>query len=210
MTGHQVRFPAGSRLLHWIMAPMIVAMLFIGVGMAASISARYELLVSIHRPLGVAIFVMCVLRIVNRFINPPPELPETLPSMQRFAAKASHIVLYALMLIMPLVGWGMLSAARYPIALYGPLRLPPILPHDLTLYARLRDLHTALAYLFFATFLVHFGPALFHGLIRRDGVFDSMASWQRSSIGILRTVPASMQDSTYIAEPNADRYQADR
>ena len=175
----QARFPAASRLLHWIMAPMIVAMLFIGVGMAASVSTRYELLVSIHRPLGIAILVLCVIRIVNRFINPPPELPDTLPSMQRSAAKASHIMLYALMLTMPLVGWGMLSAARYPIVLYGPLRLPPILPHELTLYAWLRVLHTGLGYLLFATFLIHFGAALFHGLIRRDGVFGSMASWRR-------------------------------
>jgi len=171
----QACFPAASRLLHWMMAP-IVAMLFIGVGMAASVSACYDLLVSIHRPLGIAIFVLCVIRIVNRFINPPPELPATLPSMQRFAAKASHIVLYALMLSMPLIGWDMLSAARYPIVLYGPLRLPPILPHDLTLYAWLRDLHTVLAYLRFATFLAHFGAALFHGLIRRDGVFGP---WRR-------------------------------
>jgi cytochrome b561 len=174
----QAHFPAVSRLLHWLMAAMIVAMLFIGVGMAASLSPRYELLVSIHRPLGIAIFVLCVIRIVNRFINPPPELPDAVPSLQRFAAKASHVLLYALMFIMPLVGWGMLSAARYPIVLYGPLRLPPILPHDLTLYAWLRDLHTDLAYLLFATFLAHFGAALFHGLIRRDGVLESMASWR--------------------------------
>ena len=39
----QARFPAVSRLLHWLMAAMIVAMLFIGVGMAASLSPRYEL-----------------------------------------------------------------------------------------------------------------------------------------------------------------------
>src|ERR1700738_793475 len=157
----QRRFPAVSRLLHWLMAPMIVAMLFIGLGMAASVSARYQLLVSIHRPLGVAVLVLCVVRMINRFINPPPELPDTVPSLQRFAAKASHIALYALMFIMPLVGWGMLSAARYPVVVYGPLRLPPILPHDLTLYARLRDLHTDLAYLFFATFLAHFGGQRF-------------------------------------------------
>jgi cytochrome b561 len=174
----QARFPAASRLLHWLMAAMIVAMLFIGVGMAASVSARYELLVSIHRPLGIAIFVLCVIRFVNRFFNPPPELPDTVPSLQRFAAKAAHGVLYTLMFIMPLVGWGMLSAARYPIVLYGPLRLPPILPYDLTLYAWLREFHTDLAYLFFATFLVHFGAALFHGLIRRDGVLGGMASWR--------------------------------
>ena len=173
----QPRFAAASRLLHWLMAPMIIAMLFIGVGMAASVARRYDLLVSIHRPLGIAIFVLCVIRIVNRFINPPPELPDTLPSLQRFAAKVSHIVLYALMLIMPLVGWGMLSAARYPIALFGSVHLPFILPHNAMLYAVLRKAHTILAYLFFLTFVAHFGAILFHTLIVRDGIWTRMAPW---------------------------------
>jgi cytochrome b561 len=196
----QPRFPAASRVLHWLMAPMIIAMLFIGVGMAASASRRYDLLVSIHRPLGIAIMVLCVARIVNRLINPPPDLPDTVPSLQRFAAKASHNLLYALMLVMPLVGWSMLSAARYPIVLYGAVQLPPILPHDLTLYAWLRDLHTVLAYLLFATFLAHFGAALYHGLIRRDGVFGSMASWERGSMQLARTNPTSIQSSTQTPE----------
>jgi cytochrome b561 len=144
--------------------------------------------------------VLCVARIVNRLINPPPDLPDTVPSLQRFAAKASHILLYALMLVMPLVGWGMLSAARYPIVLYGAVQLPPILPHDLTLYAWLRDLHTVLAYLLSATFLAHFGAALYHGLIRRDGVFGSMASWERGSMQLARTNPMSIQSSTQTPE----------
>ncbi|MGO8920715.1 MAG: cytochrome b [Stellaceae bacterium] len=178
MTTPQPRFAAPSRLLHWLMAAMVLAMLFIGVGMAASVSERYGLLVSIHRPLGIAILVLVVIRFANRLIHPPPALPDTLAPLQRLAAKASHLVLYALMLVMPLVGWGMLSAARYPVVLWGPLTLPPILPHDVVLYARLRSLHTFLAYLLFATFLAHFGAALFHGMIRRDGVFESMASWR--------------------------------
>jgi cytochrome b561 len=197
----QLRFAAASRLLHWVMAPMVIAMLFIGVGMAATVSRRYDLLVSIHRPLGIAILVLCVARIVNRFINPPPDLPDSVPSLQRFAAMASHIALYLLMLIMPLVGWGMLSAARYPIVLYGPVRLPPILPHDLILYAWLREFHTVLAYLLFATVLTHFGAALYHGLIRRDGVFGSMASWKRGSLRLASTNSSSIQHSPQAAEP---------
>ena len=88
------------------------------------------------------------------------------------------VVLYALMFALPLVGWGMLSAARYPIILYGPLELPPILPHDAVLYAVLRTAHTVLALLLFATFIAHFSAALMHALIYRDGVFPSMASWK--------------------------------
>jgi cytochrome b561 len=178
MTAYAARFPRLSRLLHWLMAAMILAMLFIGIGMVATVSKRYELLVSIHRPLGIAILILVVVRLVNRRLNPPPALPDTVPPVQRLAAKASHLLLYASMVAMPLVGWGMLSAERYPIVLYGPLQLPSILPHNVALYAWLRFLHTCVAYLLFFTFLTHFGAALFHGLIRRDGVFESMASWR--------------------------------
>lgn len=72
----------------------------------------------------------------------------------------------------------MLSAGGYPIVLYGPLHLPSILPQNATVYAALRGLHTVLAYLLFVTFLAHLAAALFHGLIRRDGVLESMASWR--------------------------------
>ena len=39
--------------------------------------------------------------------------------------------MYGLMLVLPLVGWGMLSAARYPIVLHGAVHLPFILPHNI-------------------------------------------------------------------------------
>jgi len=179
MNSHSSRFPLFSRWLHWLMAVMVLAMLFLGIGMAASVSDRYRLLVAIHRPLGMAVLVLVAIRLVNRLFHPPPPLPDTLPPLQRLAAKASHVLLYALMFIMPLLGWGMLSAARYPIVIFGSLRLPPILPHDPALYAVLRQLHTDFAYLLFGVFLAHLGAALLHGLIRRDGVFESMASWGR-------------------------------
>jgi cytochrome b561 len=177
----QARFPAISRFLHWLMAIVVLSMLFIGIGMVATESNRYHVLVSIHKPLGIAILVLVIIRFVNRRLNPPPPLPASLPRWQRMAAEGSHYLLYALMFAMPLIGWGMLSAEPYPVVLAGPLRLPPILPQNAMLYAWLRQLHTVLAYLFFLTFLAHFGAALLHGLVRRDGVFESMASFGQNS-----------------------------
>jgi cytochrome b561 len=180
MIGQQARFPAISRFLHWLMAIMVLSMLFIGIGMVATESDRYHALVAIHKPLGIAILILVIIRFVNRLLNPPPPLPASLPGWQRMAAEGSHYLLYTLMFSMPLVGWGMLSAEPYPVVLAGSLHLPPILPQSATLYAWLRQLHTMLAYLFFVTFLVHFGAALLHALVRRDGVFESMASFGRS------------------------------
>jgi len=179
MMAQPTQFSILSRVLHWTMAAMILAMLFIGVGMVASL-ADYHWLVSIHKPLGVLILILAAIRLLNRLLSPAPPLPAEMPAWQRFAAHASHVVLYVLMFALPLVGWGMLSAARYPIVLHGSLELPPILPQDPALYAALREAHTILALLLFATFAAHLGAALMHALIFRDGVFQSMASVEKS------------------------------
>jgi cytochrome b561 len=186
-----VQFSVLSRILHWTMAALVLVMLFIGVGMVASLS-DYHWLVSVHKPLGVLVLILAAIRLVNRLLNPAPPLPEGMPSWQRFAAHASHVALYALMFALPLVGWAMLSAARYPVVLCGPLQLPPILPQDAMLYAMLRTTHTILAYLLFVTFIAHLGAALMHALIFRDGVFQSMASWKaRSGAGVENGVPTA-------------------
>jgi cytochrome b561 len=163
-----------ARILHWLMAALIVAMLFIGVGMVASVSARHLWLVRIHKPLGIAILVLAVLRLIVRMRRAPPLLPADLPAPQRLAAHASHVLLYGLMLGMPLVGWAMLSAGGYPVMLSASLRLPSIFPANPVAFAVLRHLHAWLAMLLFVTFLAHMAAALYHGLIRCDGVLAAM------------------------------------
>src|SRR5262249_46472147 len=91
-------------------------------------------------------------------------------------AKLSHYVLYALMIAMPLIGWAMLSAGGYPIVLLWGIHLPAIAPASASLHALLWIAHQVLALAFFALILLHLAAALFHALIRRDGVFESMTS----------------------------------
>jgi len=164
-----------ARLLHWLMALMILAMLFIGAGMVATVSEKHQWLLAIHKTLGIAILLLVVVRLVVRLRHRPPPLPMDMPAWQRFVAHASHWLLYALMFALPLIGWGMLSAGGYPVMLSHSLRLPAILPANPVLFAWLREAHRYLAYLFFLAFLAHMGAALYHGLVRRDGVLSSMA-----------------------------------
>src|ERR1700732_5217877 len=123
MTAERQQFTVSMRLLHWTMAALVLTMLGIGVAMVASL-ADYHLLVSLHRPLGIAILLLVVVRFVNRLLNPPPPFPATMSRAERLAATASEFTMYGLMFVLPLVGWGMLSAARYPIVLYGSLDFP--------------------------------------------------------------------------------------
>jgi cytochrome b561 len=170
------RFALPSRILHWLMAPMVIVQLLIGVTMIASLS-YYPLLLAIHRPLGILILAFALVRLANRLTHRLPPFPPTMGSVERRIASWSEYLLYALLLVQPLVGWAMLSAARFPIVLVGPIRLPGIGPHNLDVYAVLREAHNVLAFLLFATFTAHVCAVLFHTLVLRDRLLDRMAVW---------------------------------
>ena len=168
------RFNPLQRTLHWVMAVCILTMLFIGVGMASTIAPEYLTLVNIHKPLGILILILALIRLIVRLRYGAPPLPVDLPEPMKLAAYLSHYALYALMIAMPLIGWAMLSAAEYPVVLWPGVWLPPILPLSPSLHTALWNAHFYLAFLFFALILMHLAAALFHALIRRDVVFDSM------------------------------------
>ncbi|TCC06607.1 cytochrome b [Kosakonia quasisacchari] len=171
-------FHPALRVLHWLMAAAIVAMLFIGVVMVSTVSSLHSLLVSIHKPLGLMILVLVLVRLWLRFYTATPALPATLPGWQRAMAHLSHWALYAMMIAQPLIGWGMLSAAGYPVSVGGWV-LPPILPVSNDVYALLRPLHSLVALALFATVMLHLAAALFHALVLRDGVFESMSGTRK-------------------------------
>ncbi len=168
------RFTPLQRFLHWLMAICILAMLFIGVGMVSTVEPKYVTLVSIHKPLGMLILILALIRLAVRLRLHAPPLPADLPEPLKLAAHLSHYVLYALMIAMPLIGWGMLSAAAYPVRLWDGVYLPSILPQSDTLHTALWNAHFYLAFLFYAVILMHVAAALFHAFIRRDGVFEAM------------------------------------
>jgi cytochrome b561 len=176
----KTHFHWGLRLLHWLMALSILTTLFVGIAMVTSPSARLWLY-QIHKPLGILILVLVVVRLIVRLQTGAPALPKDMPAAAAFFAKASHVGFYALMFAMPLIGWATLSAGGYPITLGGGLQLPPLLAKSDSWYAILRPAHQYLAFLFFFMVLGHLTAALYHGLIRRDGVLDAMTGRGRQN-----------------------------
>lgn len=175
MTTLHTRFAAPQRFLHWFMAACIISMLFIGIGMISVVTPKYLTLIGIHKLLGLLILVLALIRLTFRIAYGAPALPPDLPFLIKLAAESSQWILYGLMIAMPLIGWGMLSASSHPVILPGGLHVPPILPVSPRLYAQLRQAHYLLALAFFALILTHFAAILFHKLVRNDGVFETMA-----------------------------------
>ncbi len=172
-------FHPALRFLHWLMAASILAMLFIGITMVATVSSLHALLVSIHKPLGLMILVLVVVRLWLRFYTKVPSLPASVPTWQRGLAHLSHWALYIMMFLQPLIGWAMQSAAGYPISAGGSFVLPPLVPVNNDWFSVLRPLHSLVALALFITVMLHLAAALFHALVLRDGVFASMSGTGR-------------------------------
>jgi cytochrome b561 len=96
--------------------------------------------------LGVAILILALIRLGVRWRYGAPALPTDMPTPMKLAARLSHYLLYGLMIVMPLLGWTMLSAADYPVVLLGGVRLPQILPQSEHLQPLLWDAHHYLAF----------------------------------------------------------------
>ncbi|OBH62821.1 cytochrome b [Mycobacterium sp. E2479] len=173
--------PAGftlpSRILHWLMAPMVIAQLLIGVTMIAALT-YYPLLLAIHRPLGLLILVFALVRLANRLRHRPPAFLATMSPAERRIATWSEYLLYGLLLVQPVTGWAMISASRFPLTLLGPVALPRIAPRNIDFFAVLRECHSAFALLLFLAFTAHVTAVLFHTLVLRDRLLDRMALWR--------------------------------
>ncbi|MCV7422507.1 cytochrome b [Mycobacterium yunnanensis] len=167
------KFTLVSRLLHWSMAAMVISQFFIGVTLVAAL-VYYPLLLAVHRAVGILILVFAVVRLINRMRHHPPAFLTTMGPLERKVATWSERLMYALLILQPLVGWALVSASDVPVTLVGPVHLPGIAPHGVTVYAALRIAHTVLAYLLFATFTAHICAVVFHTLGLRDGLLRRM------------------------------------
>jgi len=92
----------------------------------------------------------------------------------------SEKLLYALLLLQPLIGWAMISAAGEPVVVFGSLHLPRIAPFDAQLFWVLRQAHSVIAYTLMATIAAHICAVLFHTLALRDRLIERMTFRFRS------------------------------
>ncbi|MBD9676621.1 cytochrome b/b6 domain-containing protein [Pseudomonas sp. PDM18] len=161
------------RLLHGLMAVLVIATLFVGVTMVASVGGSQPQLVAWHKQLGLALLVLLLVRLLVRAVTARPALPASVTPWQRRLACAVHFALYALLLGQILVGWAMQGAADFPLR-FAHWLVPALVGANPDLYGILRCVHAWIAYGLFALILLHAAAALVHALLRRDGVWSSM------------------------------------
>jgi cytochrome b561 len=177
-----------ARTLHWVMAGLILFQLGLGLYMTevvADLLERFRL-TQIHKSWGTVIFALALARVLWRFAGRAhPAMPPATPRWQGAAARASHALLYLLMLVLPLSGWVMSAAAPTQDLLgienmvFGLFALPdPWVPGVKAIEDAAKAVHVWAVIILAATLALHAGAALKHHLIDRDDVLTRM-TWGR-------------------------------
>jgi cytochrome b561 len=169
------RYGAVAQLLHWV----IVALFFASIAIAWSIDdlpigpekiQRYNL----HKSIGVTILVLMCLRLLWRWLDPAPLLPARMPRWERRAARASHVTLYALMLLQPVTGLVHSWAANFPVVVWGRIILPSLVGPDEGVKKLFVAIHTWISWLIVLLVILHIAAALRHHFVLRDDILRRM------------------------------------
>lgn len=163
-----------SVLFHWIMALIMIGMVIVGLLLAdTEIFENRRAVMGFHKSFGITILMLVALRTLWRFTNLVPKMPEMAIWKKRLAHLV-HFGLYASMVIMPLSGWAMSSAAGYPVSFFGLFNLPDLVIKDKQLSGLFKEIHEVSATVLIILFILHVGAALLHHFIYKDNVLKRM------------------------------------
>jgi cytochrome b561 len=133
-----------------------------------------------HKSVGITILGLVVLRLLWRWMNPTPELPETLKPYERVLANLTHAGLYILLFALPLSGWMMSSARGFPVSWFGFIQLPDLVPKNKPLYEAMLETHETLVWALFTIVFLHVAAALKHHFLLKDNVLRRMLPFTKN------------------------------
>ncbi|HEX4024668.1 MAG TPA: cytochrome b [Steroidobacteraceae bacterium] len=167
-----VTFARYSRLmmaLHWATAVLVVAAYLLSEG-GPRVRTHPPLL---HFACGLAVLLLLVPRLIARALGAVPPLPQYDSRWLTIAARASHTLLYLLLLAVPLMGWYVASRLGVPAWLFG-LTLPPLTAAVAGPAGILAKLHQVGGNLILILAGVHALAALWHHFGLRDHTLRRM------------------------------------
>jgi len=167
-----------ARALHWWTAFLVLVQMALGVGMVYRggtldiWDALTNNLYSGHKLIGVVVFFVVAVRLAYRLGHGAPADEPTLETWHKAASHITHWSLYALLLVVPVVGY--IGICYYPALEVFFLKFPGfVTPNEKTGEAVLMW-HGRAAFLLLALALVHIAAALYHRVVRKDNVLTRM------------------------------------
>jgi cytochrome b561 len=173
-TRGQDRYGGVAKTLHWLIVVLVAVQLALGWTMPDLPRGRSpEGLVSLHLSVGATILIVMLARLAWRLVHgAPPSIVTS--AWQRQIACATHAILYALLIVVPLAGWAWASSKAWPVTLFGVIDLPALVPTNWPYRPLAATVHRNGVWVIVALVGLHALAALHHHIVRRDGVLRRM------------------------------------
>lgn len=171
------RYDATARSLHWLTVGLVFAMLGLGGAMVYLVPDNdpwSHRLFNTHESLGVVVLVVMVTRLVYRRGHPPRPLPAAVPRIFYVVGHANHMLLYTLLVAQPVIGLLRDNADGFQVEWFELVTLPAVIGKHAAVAQVLATAHWYGAALIVLLIGAHIGGALFHAVVRRDGVLQRM------------------------------------
>ncbi len=159
-----------AKCFHWIIVILLAMQFAIGWSMPhIGSGTKPETLINLHLSIGATILVLAIARLGWRLTNPVPLLVDDTPVWQQRLAPTTHMLLYALLLTIPVLGWMSASGRGFTVSLFGLLKLPNLLAPKDAWTSALGDIHSLLStYALLGLVGIHVAAALYHHFVLRD------------------------------------------
>lgn len=180
---HADRYHALSIAVHWLTLALLVAVyaLILLRELYPKGSDPRETMKALHFMLGLTVFGIVFVRLALRLAFRAPPITPAPQAWMQFLAKAMYILLYAFMLVMPLLGWLALSGEGKPIPFFG-LQLPALIGTDKALGHQFEEIHETIGTIGYYLVGLHAGAALFHHYLLRDDTLLRMLPRRRKAL----------------------------
>jgi cytochrome b561 len=175
------RYGSTAIWLHWITAALIAGTFILAWVLPRRSEPAYQGLLNLHKSVGLTILVLALARLTWRQLNPVAPARGLSPIETRMSA-ITHRLLYAILILIPLSGYLFSSWAGQSLDFFGLLQLSSPLGSDRSLSRPMEFAHKAGQYAVYGLVGLHVLAAIYHRLLKQDGVLQRMLPLTRSSL----------------------------
>ena len=173
------RYTMPAILLHWTSFALVVFVGVLGLSFGSIPRPNRVFWINIHAVLGLAVLALALTRVFWRLRSPPPAYPEGTADFTKRLSRPVHLLLYALMIVLPIVGI-VAFVWHGRVFDFGLFKLDFGVPSTKPVYEAAEDIHEMLAYSLLGLAGLHGAAALWHHFIQKDGILARMSPFGKA------------------------------
>jgi cytochrome b561 len=171
-----VSYSASAKVMHWFVAAAVIVLLALGPVMKRLVpeGSLRDNLYTFHEALGALVLIVMAVRLVRRLAFGVPAPDASMPPIEQRASLWAQYALYVLLFVTTVLGWAGTNAYGDPVSVFGIFDFPTIIGKDQALSDGIIFWHLICGILIGVIVTLHIAGALYHRLVKRDGVLQRM------------------------------------